>query len=63
MLKTVKETIKQPFGQNFDLLFKHLDLDMDGKVESLDEFRGLIFGDIFTPFGMRDRPYEEIVDK
>ena len=63
MLNTVKETIKQPFGQNFDLLFKHLDLDMNGKIETLDEYRGLIFGDIFTPYGMRDRPYEEIQDK
>lgn len=63
MLNTVKDTIKQPFGQNFDLLFKHLDLDMNSKIETLDEFRGLVFGDIFTPFGMRDRPYEEIQDK
>ena len=45
------------------MLFKHLDLDMNGKIETLDEFRGLIFGDIFTPYGMRDRPYEEIQDK
>jgi dynein heavy chain len=63
MLNSVRDTIKQPFGQNFDLLFKHLDLDMNSKIETLDEFRGLVFGDIFTPFGMRDRPYEEIQDK
>lgn len=45
------------------MLFKHLDTDRNGKVETLDEFRGLVFGDIFTPFGLRERPYEEIQDK
>ena len=60
MLNAIRETIKQPFGQNFDLLFKHLDTDRNGKVETLDEFRGLVFGDIFTPFGLRDRAYEEV---
>ena len=44
------------------MLFKHLDLNGDNKVDSLDEFRCLLFGDIFTPFGMLDRVYEEIND-
>ena len=44
-------------------MFKHLDTDKNGKVETLDEFRGLLFGDIYTPFGIPDRPYEEILDK
>lgn len=63
MLETVKECTRAPFGQSFDTIFKHLDTDKDGKVQSLDEFRGLVFGDIYTPFGMPDRPYEEIIDK
>ena len=63
MLDQVAETIKVSMGANFDLLFKHLDKTGNGKVESVDEYRGNIFGDIFTPFGIQDRPYEEIMDK
>jgi len=40
-----------------------LDTDKNGKVETLNEFRGLLFGDIFTQFGMPERTYEEIKDK
>ena len=63
MLQSVAETTKVSLGANFDLLFKHLDKSGNGKIESLDEFRANIFGDIFTPFGIPDRPYEEILDK
>ena len=63
MLQTVTETTKISLGANFDLLFKHLDKSGNGKIESLDEFRGNIFGDIFTPFGVPERPYVEILDK
>ena len=63
MLNTIAETTKVSLGSNFDLLFKHLDKSGNGKIESLDEFRGNIFGDIFTAFGIPDRPYEEILDK
>lgn len=63
MMEAVKEAIRAPFAANFDLLFKSLDSDKDGKVETLDEWRGLAFGDIYTSFGMTDRPYEEIDDK
>ena len=63
MLETVKEFTRNPFGQNFDTLFAHLDTDKDGKVKSLDEFRGLLFGDIYANFGLADRPYEELKDK
>jgi len=51
------------FGQNFDIIFKHLDLDNDSKVETLDEFRGNLFGDIMAQFGLVDRPYEELLEK
>jgi hypothetical protein len=40
----------------------HLDNDGDGKVTTLDEFRGLLFGDVYTQFGLTDRPYVEIQD-
>ena len=63
MLNAIKECTRAPFGQNFDTVFAHLDTDKNGKVETLDEFRGLLFGDIYTDFGIPDRPYEEILDK
>ena len=62
MLEAIKDCVKTPFNFNFDQLFKCLDTDKDGKVDSVDEFRGLMFGDIYTPFGMTERPYEEIND-
>jgi len=52
MLNAIKDAVRAPFGSNFDALFKHLDNDKNGKVETLDEFRALAFGDIFTTFGM-----------
>lgn len=60
MLNTIRETVRAPFGCSFDSVFNHLDTDKNGKVETLDEIRGLIFGDVLTPFGMPERPYEEI---
>lgn len=63
MLNAISDTTKVSLGANFDLLFKHLDKTGNGKIESLDEFRGNIFGDMFTPFGIPERPYEEILDK
>lgn len=60
MLNTIRETVRAPFGANFDIIFQHLDLDKNNRVETLDEIRGLIFGDVLTPFGMAERPYEEI---
>ena len=63
MMNAIKEATRAPFASNFDMLFKSLDTDKNGKVESLDEWRGLAFGDILTPFGMEERPYEEIENK
>lgn len=63
MLNIIRECTRAPFGSNFDTVFAHLDTDKNGKVETLDEFRGLLFGDIFTQFGIPERPYEEIKDK
>lgn len=63
MLGAIKETTRTAFGFNFDNVFMHLDTDKNGKIETLDEIRGLIFGDVLTPFGMTERPYEEIKEK
>jgi dynein heavy chain len=63
LINNVKEFTKMDLGTSFDMLCKHLDLDRNGKVETLDEYRGLLFGDIFAPFQNPDRPYEEILDK
>jgi len=32
MMNACKEATRAPFGATFDILFKHLDLDKDGKV-------------------------------
>lgn len=57
MLNMIRECARAPFSSNFDNVFSHLDTDKNGKVETLDEFRLLLFGDIYTPFGLVDRPY------
>merc|ERR1740130_1126146 len=62
MMEAVQDCVRAPFGAQFDILFKHLDNNRDNKVDTLDEFRGLLFGDIFTPFGMMERKYEELSD-
>lgn len=62
MLEALKDACRNPFGQSFDQIFKHLDIDKDGKIDTLDEIWGLLFGDVLTPFGMTERPYEEIKD-
>jgi dynein heavy chain len=63
MLNMIRECTRAPFGSNFDTVFAHLDTDKNGKVETLDEFRGLLFGDLYAPYGQFDRPYEELMDK
>ena len=63
MLNAVKECTRAPFGSSFDTVFSHLDNDKNGKVETLDEFRGLAWSDIMAKFGLPDRPYEEVIDK
>ena len=60
MLNTLKDTVKKVYGVSFDNVFGHLDTDKNGKIEKLDEIRGLMFGDILSPFGTTIRPYEEL---
>ena len=62
MLTALKETVKKIYGVSFDNAFSHLDTDKNGKIENLDEIRGLLFGDILSPFGTTIRPYEELKD-
>ena len=47
---------------NFDKLFAHLDTDQNGKVEMIEEMRGLLFGDMHTQNDGTQRLYCEILD-
>jgi dynein heavy chain len=51
MLNALKDTVRGSFGGNFDTIFAHLDIDKNGKVETLDELRGLIFGSHSLRYG------------
>lgn len=62
MLEALKDTVRAPFSASFDTTFRHLDIDGDGKIDKLDEIRGLLFGDLLVPYGITERPYEEILD-
>ncbi len=62
MLNSLKESVKKVYGVSFDNVFAHLDTDHNGKIENLNEIRGLQFGDILAPFGTTIRPYEELKD-
>ncbi|OMJ80715.1 hypothetical protein SteCoe_18966 [Stentor coeruleus] len=61
LLNHVRESTKRIFGVNFDHVFNRLDIDKNGKVESLDEIRGLMFGNLMAPIGAIKR-YEEMKD-
>ena len=66
MLSFLRETVRNKYGLNFDNVFAHLDKfrdgKKDGKVDSIDEIRGLMFTDIQTPASALRRPYEEILE-
>lgn len=61
LLQHLRENTKRIFGFNFDTIFNHLDYDKDGKVETLDEIRGLMFGNLHYHPGV-PKHYSEIVD-
>jgi len=63
MLSALKEAVRKAYGASFDNVFAHLDTDKNGKIENVDEIRGLQFGDILAPFGTAIRPYEELKDQ
>ena len=64
LLEEVRNSVKSKFQLNFDSVFAHLDKPdengvKDGKVNTLDEIRGLIFSDIGQP---AKKIYEEMQD-
>ena len=61
-MNAMRAALSKVFGVGFDSLLKHLDLDGDSKIITLDEFRCLMFSDIMGPMGMPNRPYVEITD-
>ena len=61
LLSHVRESTKRIFGMNFDNIFSHLDFDKNGKVETLNEIRGLMFGYLLTPIGAPMK-YKEMTD-
>jgi dynein heavy chain len=60
LLGKLKEVVKKIYGVNFDNIFAYLDIDKNQKIDTLEEIRGLRFGDVMTTFGIVPRPYEEI---
>lgn len=64
ILTSLRENIKKHFILNFDTIFEHLDLPdkngkTDGRVDTLDEIRRLMFTDIM---GHDKKAYEEVRD-
>jgi dynein heavy chain len=68
MLRSLREVMRKSMGLNFDTVFEHLDKmdaegNKDGKVDQLDELRGLMFTDCMTPMGAPKRFYEEVLEQ
>lgn len=61
LLNHIRDITKRIFGMNFDTIFNHLDFDKNGKVETMAEIRGLLFGYILNPIGSAKR-YVEMTD-
>ena len=49
MLGALKEVTAKAFGSKLEDLCKHLDNNGDNKCTTLDEARGLFFGDMMSP--------------
>ena len=61
-LNMIKEVIKEKMDQNFDDLFKHLDTNKSGDVDS-EELRCLFFGNYMQDLGERlNKSYDEVQD-
>ena len=58
----IKKTAHKALGENFDNLLIELDIDGNGKVETLEEIRGLIFTDVMSAASLKNRPYEMVTD-
>lgn len=66
ILDYVKETVKNRFGLNFDVVFSYLDTfnddgKKDGTIDTL-EIRALTWTDVVCPLNAPTRSYEEITD-
>jgi len=61
LLSNVRDLVKKIYGYNFDNIFGYLDSDKDGKVETLDEIRRLLFGYLLSGLGQAQH-YAEMMD-
>eukprot|EP00930_Biecheleria_cincta_P034372 TRINITY_DN23765_c0_g1_i1.p1 TRINITY_DN23765_c0_g1~~TRINITY_DN23765_c0_g1_i1.p1 ORF type:complete len:4302 (-),score=866.21 TRINITY_DN23765_c0_g1_i1:110-13015(-) len=62
MLLQLRDQTKKVFQVSFDDVLSHLDMNKDGKVNTLDEVRTLFFGDMLAPAAAPQRPYTECPD-
>lgn len=62
LLGQLRDLTKTNFAQGFDDVMKHCDTDGDGKVQTLEEARRLIFGDMLCQPAAPNRPYGECLD-
>lgn len=57
LFQIAKNTVNRSWGLNFDKVFEHLDKEIngkkDGKVETLEEIRGLLWSDVMSPIGAK----------
>ena len=51
-VRLIRDVVKKTTGRSFDDVFRHLDNNGDGKVDSLEEVRGLLFGDYMAEGGL-----------
>lgn len=69
LLEEVRKVVTR-FSLNFDNIFAHLDKpdpkmrgQKDGKVNTIEEMRALIWTDVMNPMGAQKRYYEEVLDR
>eukprot|EP00434_Breviolum_minutum_P010844 symbB.v1.2.009560.t1/scaffold598.1/size183230/2 len=60
MMHQLREQTKKNFQVSFDEIMIHLDVNKDGKVNTLDEVRTLFFGDMLSPASIPQRPYTDL---
>lgn len=65
LFQCAKNAINRTWQLNFDKIFEHLDKPIngkkDGRVETLEEIRGLLWTDCMCPVGAK-KVYEEVID-
>lgn len=65
LFNIAKNAVNRTWQLNFDKTFEHLDKTTngkkDGKVDTLEEIRGLLWTDCMSPIGAR-KIYEEVID-